>query len=392
MGTEHERVPEHRIKFSKVADAEWYGSEPRRFKLLGRIRGKLKLALDHIAVLSLIVGLILADILFFVLAITTDDEHLKAIAAEVSIVIVSLFVVEIFARMVVFGRHFFEDFWMMMDALVVIGSLVCEVLVPASVVGVIIFLRLTRIVRMAIQLMRHGHVLRNHITLIFRSKKTQQTSLEYCISTLKGLQGSGMLDPQQLMQLQNVIDMLGSGKLYDAELQLNAEDIEDIELKEFLNNGVTSPQRLKRFGSRKMFMTKEIKRDAAATDSQALIMNQMKMTGVAKCLANVDNWNFDIFELDKECAGNTLVTLGYHLFESTGLLEEFSISPAALKNFLMGIQAGYRPKNPYHNQLHGADVLQATYWLLCNGGRVMERYELEREDLLSAFIAASINT
>jgi len=115
------------------------------------------------------------------------------------------------------------------------------------------------------------------------------------------------------------------------------------------------------------------------------------MTGVAKCLAKVDNWNFDIFELDKECAGNTLVTLGYHLFESTGLLEEFSISPAALKNFLMGIQAGYRPKNPYHNQLHGADVLQATYWLLCNGGRVMERYELEREDLLSAFIAALIH-
>lgn len=40
-----------------------------------------------------------------------------------------------------------------------------------------------------------------------------------------------------------------------------------------------------------------------------------------------------------------------------------------MQNFLEAIESGYsKHKNPYHNLIHAADVLQTTYHLLNNAG------------------------
>lgn len=40
-----------------------------------------------------------------------------------------------------------------------------------------------------------------------------------------------------------------------------------------------------------------------------------------------------------------------------------------MENFLCRIEEGYsRHKNPYHNNLHGADVTQTVHYMLCQTG------------------------
>jgi len=40
-----------------------------------------------------------------------------------------------------------------------------------------------------------------------------------------------------------------------------------------------------------------------------------------------------------------------------------------MENFLCRIEEGYsRHKNPYHNNLHGADVVQTVHYMLCQTG------------------------
>lgn len=40
-----------------------------------------------------------------------------------------------------------------------------------------------------------------------------------------------------------------------------------------------------------------------------------------------------------------------------------------MENFLSRVEEGYsRHKNPYHNNLHGADVAQTVHYMLCQTG------------------------
>ena len=40
-----------------------------------------------------------------------------------------------------------------------------------------------------------------------------------------------------------------------------------------------------------------------------------------------------------------------------------------MQNFLEGMETGYgKYKNPYHNSVHAADVLQTTFHILSNSG------------------------
>lgn len=45
------------------------------------------------------------------------------------------------------------------------------------------------------------------------------------------------------------------------------------------------------------------------------------------------------------------------------------VPSSVMENFLSRIEEGYsRHKNPYHNNLHGADVAQTVHYMLCQTG------------------------
>ena len=51
----------------------------------------------------------------------------------------------------------------------------------------------------------------------------------------------------------------------------------------------------------------------------------------------------------------------------------FKISITALQNFLEQMESGYsKYRNPYHNLIHAADVLQTTYQIIYSSGLMVE--------------------
>ena len=61
--------------------------------------------------------------------------------------------------------------------------------------------------------------------------------------------------------------------------------------------------------------------------------------------------------------------MGYDLFNRYGIIHKFKVQPAVLETFLTRIEEGYcRYSNPYHNNLHAADVTQTVHYVLCQTG------------------------
>jgi hypothetical protein len=71
-----------------------------------------------------------------------------------------------------------------------------------------------------------------------------------------------------------------------------------------------------------------------------------------------------IYHVSPLHAGNSLVTLTFHLLNQYGLLELFQLDMVKLWRFLVMVQEDYHSLNPYHNAVHAADVTQAMYCYL----------------------------
>lgn len=81
------------------------------------------------------------------------------------------------------------------------------------------------------------------------------------------------------------------------------------------------------------------------------------MAGLRACLDKADEWEFNVFDLEKESDGLPLQVLCWHLFMKHNLIEEFQLDQIKFINFLRTIESGHQD-NPYHNATHVADVMQ----------------------------------
>ena len=102
------------------------------------------------------------------------------------------------------------------------------------------------------------------------------------------------------------------------------------------------------------------------------------------------NWQFDIFGYADATTGNSLSMLGFHLFRTTGLVQEFQLNETKLAACLRKIESGYNPTNPYHNSIHVASVLQMTHMLLVHGG-VMKSKVMDRVHQVASYWSAIVH-
>lgn len=83
----------------------------------------------------------------------------------------------------------------------------------------------------------------------------------------------------------------------------------------------------------------------------------------------LDDWSFDVFGLSESASGQPLKYLGYDLLNRYGMIHKFKVPPSILETFLSRIEDGYcKYKNPYHNNLHAADVAQSVHYMLYQTG------------------------
>jgi len=118
------------------------------------------------------------------------------------------------------------------------------------------------------------------------------------------------------------------------------------------------------------------------------IMDEIKDNSITSCSST----DFNIFEANEKLGRDN--TLGY-IFQDIVknlILEDKNmtllIKEDTLKNFSYHIRIGYVKDNPYHNDLHGTDVLQTSYaWM--KTAKIDDLIEIEPYDKL-AFLTACL--
>ena len=124
--------------------------------------------------------------------------------------------------------------------------------------------------------------------------------------------------------------------------------------------------------------------------TQSLIHLSLIADMPALSIEAIATLDFDIFEVG-EARGytGTLLSISSLVFEHLGLLTDLEIPNEPFTEFVKQIGKGYL-RNPYHNALHAADVLQTSfvYYNLCN---LEETADFDSIDRGALFISSIIH-
>eukprot|EP00667_Euglena_gracilis_P004466 EG_transcript_4490 len=110
---------------------------------------------------------------------------------------------------------------------------------------------------------------------------------------------------------------------------------------------------------------------------------------ILRTLEKIDDWDFDVFQLQQQCKGGSLFMVAYCLLHKYGFVQHFGIDPDVVVNWCTAMEAGYHP-NPYHNSTHAADVTQVLHYILFPGG-MFKAIPISVEDAFAAIISGTIH-
>jgi hypothetical protein len=131
----------------------------------------------------------------------------------------------------------------------------------------------------------------------------------------------------------------------------------------FLNDPVSGGEGLASNDGKSETLTPRSMESTVSADSVNIGQRPAQLHGLRACLDRADEWQFNVFDLEKESDGLPLQVLCWHLFMKHNLIEEFQLDQIKLINFLRTIENGHQD-NPYHNATHVADVMQSMQYVL----------------------------
>ncbi|KAJ3290854.1 High affinity cAMP-specific 3',5'-cyclic phosphodiesterase 7A [Borealophlyctis nickersoniae] len=112
------------------------------------------------------------------------------------------------------------------------------------------------------------------------------------------------------------------------------------------------------------------------------------MNDVEAMLETATTYHFNIFEFARITEGRPLYFLGYHLLEYYGLIEHFQLDEFKVRAFFEQIERAYHPL-PYHNSIHGADVLQTVNLLLLSDEKMAVNFT--KLEIFAACVASAVH-
>jgi hypothetical protein len=113
------------------------------------------------------------------------------------------------------------------------------------------------------------------------------------------------------------------------------------------------------------------------------------MNRINEDLLDFESHKFNIFKLEQKVGReNILPVTSTYIFSTLGLFG--IIDYTKFEPFIFRVASGYHRENPYHTDLHGADVCQSllVYYIFGNLQKIFDFNDL---DLISLFISAAIH-
>jgi len=117
--------------------------------------------------------------------------------------------------------------------------------------------------------------------------------------------------------------------------------------------------------------------------------NKQMVEGTLLAFQKLDEWDFNVFDVEDATGGNALQVVTYALLHKLDLVNHFQLNPTTLRKFLAALQAGYHP-NPFHNSTHAADVTQINYFIVFKAG-LAEKCNISKEEQLAALLSGAIH-
>lgn len=117
--------------------------------------------------------------------------------------------------------------------------------------------------------------------------------------------------------------------------------------------------------------------------------DMMYPEGLEEEIKTVHQWPCDIHKINKISNGKSLRFVLYEIMQTSGLMAAFQIAVPTLFSWAEKLEDLYnKRRNPYHNALHAADVVQTLHYIIQQNSVV---YWLEDLELLAAIFAAAIH-
>ena len=113
------------------------------------------------------------------------------------------------------------------------------------------------------------------------------------------------------------------------------------------------------------------------------------MNRINEELLDFESYNFNIFKIEEKVGReNILPVTSTYIFSTLGLFN--IIDYTKFEPFIFRVASGYNRNNPYHTDLHAADICQSllVYYLF---GSIQKLIDFNDLDLISLFISASIH-
>jgi hypothetical protein len=105
-------------------------------------------------------------------------------------------------------------------------------------------------------------------------------------------------------------------------------------------------------------------------------------------LKSIEDHNFDIFKFEEEIGKDlTLPAVSNYIFLWFDLFDTISLK--TFETFVTRVRLGYN-NNPYHNDIHAADVLQ-TCAKVCSAGNIAENLEISKVEMASLLVSALVH-
>jgi hypothetical protein len=157
------------------------------------------------------------------------------------------------------------------------------------------------------------------------------------------------------------------------------------EAKKKLKSSLSNPESLKiSLSAVKDYLATEDVVDDSIDDSE----REIKYINCSEAtISSIDSDYFNIFKLESEVGEeNILSTISCFIFATTGLYSKIRYD--RFECFIQAVAKGYKRENPYHNDLHAADVLQTCYMYIKRGSidKILRFDEVDQSALLISTI------
>lgn len=326
-----------------------------------------------------------------------------------------LFASDIVMRLYAFGISYFHDVLNVIDATIVYGLLILQLLLLTVMLqgagggSSFSFLRIVRLVRLV-----RLFVVMNKVQKAQRAYKKAKylklgSPVERVMELLAEFKNKNEEQQDDVADISWIMHLISSDKLYTIDIRAAGGDNLSSEMTAWLENNMGMKKDIEHepedgegtnltnaVGLKRQEIKIQPGGDSAASKEltqldEVLMLPEMEYyvsEQPGRLQTRIHDWDLDVFDFAVKAKGYHLVVGVHQLLDDHGLVTKFRLSKHRLLTFLHRIQDGYIPENPYHNSVHALDVALNTNYF-CRSKVLSEL--ITPLDRLAAIIAASMH-